>query len=29
MEAKFKIMFTIRGFNTHESLSKYTTFKPI
>jgi hypothetical protein len=29
MEASFKIMFTIRGFNTHDSLSNYTTFKPI
>jgi hypothetical protein len=29
MEARLKIIFTIRGFNTHESLSNYTTFKPI
>jgi hypothetical protein len=29
MEENFKIMFGIRGFNTHESLSSHTTFRPI
>jgi hypothetical protein len=29
IEASFKIMFTIRGFYTHESLSNHTTFRPI
>jgi hypothetical protein len=27
--SEFKILFTIRGFNTYEGLSIYTTFRPI
>ena len=29
IEASLKILFTIRGFYTHEGLSNYTTFRPI
>jgi hypothetical protein len=29
VEASFKIVFTIRGFYTHESLSGHTSFRPI
>ncbi len=29
MEVGFKILFTIGGFYTHESLSNYTTIRPI
>ncbi len=29
MLANFKILFTIRGFYNHDSLSNHTTFRPI
>jgi hypothetical protein len=29
MEANLKMIFGIRGFDTHESLSSHTTFRPI
>ncbi len=29
MEVGFKILFTIGGFDTHESLSNHTPFRPI
>jgi hypothetical protein len=29
MEASFKILFTLGGYYTHESLFNYPTFRPI
>jgi hypothetical protein len=29
MEASFKILFTLGGYYTHESLFNHTTFRPI